>query len=86
MSEKANKKTSSTKDARDEVQAMKHQMEMLTRSWDPAEKALTFSTQVAGNYLQGINESASRVHFFAEVTALDEHGSLKEEFIMEDKV
>jgi phytanoyl-CoA hydroxylase len=75
--------------SRDEVQAMKHQMEMLTRSWDPAQKTMAFSTQVDDNESQGSDdyflESASRVHFFAEVTALDEHGSLKEEFVT-DKV
>ncbi|KAI2492536.1 phytanoyl-CoA dioxygenase [Fragilaria crotonensis] len=70
---------------RDEVQAMKHQMEMLTRTWDPAEKTMAFSTQVQDNESQGSDdyflESASRVHFFAETTALDEHGSLKEEYL-----
>lgn len=75
--------------SRDEIQAMKHQMEMLTRSWDPAEKTMAFSTQVEDNESQGSDdyflESASRVHFFAEATALNEEGSLKEEYTT-DKV
>ena len=70
--------------SKDEVQEMKTQMELLTHSWDPTVKTMTFSTLEEDNEAQGSDdyflESASRVHFFTEATALNENGSLKVEF------
>lgn len=66
-----------------EVQDMKDQMEALMEDWDPAEKTMAFSTDEheARGSDDYFLESASRVHFFAEPTALNEDdGSLKEEF------
>jgi phytanoyl-CoA hydroxylase len=71
----------------DEVIAMKQQMELLTQDWDPAIKTLAFSTDVDDNQTQGSDdyflESASRVHFFAEPTALNLDGQLKDEFLQD---
>ena len=71
----------------DQVIAMKQQMEQLTRNWDPAIKTMAFSTDVDDNQTQGSDdyflESASRVHFFAEPTALNENGQLKDEFLQD---
>jgi phytanoyl-CoA hydroxylase len=72
----------------EEIRAMKHQMASLIQDWDPAEKTLAFSTEIIeGNQqVQGSDdyflESASRVHFFAETNALQENGSLKQEYVM----
>jgi phytanoyl-CoA hydroxylase len=67
-----------------QVQSMKDQMESLTDEWDPAEKTMSFSTDENANENHGSDdyflESASRVHFFAEPTALEDGGSLKEEY------
>mmetsp|Transcript_203 Transcript_203/g.293 ORF Transcript_203/g.293 Transcript_203/m.293 type:complete len:384 (-) Transcript_203:432-1583(-) len=68
-----------------EVQDMKQQMEELTKDWDPARKTLAFSTEAQKNEEQGSDdyflESASRVHFFPETSALESDGSLKKEFL-----
>jgi phytanoyl-CoA hydroxylase len=76
--------------SKEEVEAMQHQMEMLTSDWDPAEKTMAFSTHVKDNQARGNDdyflESASRVHFFAEATALEEDGSLKEEYQSNNKL
>mmetsp|Transcript_30850 Transcript_30850/g.46811 ORF Transcript_30850/g.46811 Transcript_30850/m.46811 type:complete len:384 (+) Transcript_30850:106-1257(+) len=68
-----------------EIQAMKQQMETLTKDWDPAKKTLAFSTDAQKNEEQGSDdyflESASRVHFFPETSALDSKGSLRKEFL-----
>lgn len=68
----------------DEIHALKQQMVRLAEDWDPTKKTIAFRTDEESNKVQGSDdyflESASRVHFFAEVDALDKHGSLKEEF------
>ena len=63
-----------------EVAALKQQMADMVEDWDPSEETRSFSTNVEANQKQGSDdyflESASRVHFFAEPTALDQDNRL----------
>uniref|UniRef100_A0A7S2U938 Uncharacterized protein n=1 Tax=Attheya septentrionalis TaxID=420275 RepID=A0A7S2U938_9STRA len=68
-----------------EVADMKEQMETLADTqWDPLKKTVAFRTDEKQIDTQGSDdyflESASRVHYFAENDALNEDGSLKEEY------
>lgn len=62
----------------------------LTQDWNPQEQTISFRTDEESNKEQGSNdyflESASRVHFFAEPTALDdETGALLPQY-QDDKL
>lgn len=63
---------------------MKKQMLEMVEDWDPAQKTLAFSTDEDANKAQGSDdyflESASRTHFFAETSAVDESSALKDEY------
>lgn len=73
--------------ANDEVEALRNQMESLAEQWDPTSGIDSFGTDRQANASRGdyFLESASKVHFFAEETALlavedggDENNNTKE--------
>ena len=67
----------------DEVEALRKQMETLAEQWDPASGIDSFGTDTKENASRGdyFLESASKVHFFAEASALVEgKKELKPEF------
>ena len=66
-----------------EVQALRNQMQELADNWDPADGIDSFGTNSKENEARGdyFLESASKVHFFAESSALVEGSNeLKPEF------
>ena len=68
--------------ATETVQHLRNQMESLADHWDPNSGLDSFGTGSKENMARGdyFLESASRVHFFAETTAMED-GKLKAVFV-----
>lgn len=70
----------------DTVDALKQQMyDLANTDWDPLDqnkKVETFATGSAANTKRGdyFLDSSNQIHYFAEPTALDDHGKLKPEY------